>query len=43
MQRFIERQRSKYLQKGKLGYVLAWALGVPIPILAIVFLVRGCN
>jgi hypothetical protein len=30
-------------QEGKLGYVLAWALGVPIPILLIVFLVRGCS
>lgn len=30
-------------QQGKLGYLLAWALGVPIPILLIVYLVRGCN
>jgi len=26
-----------------LGYILAWALGVPIPILLIIYLLRGCN
>jgi hypothetical protein len=30
-------------QKGALGYVLAWLLGVPIPILIIVALLRGCS
>jgi hypothetical protein len=30
-------------QRGALGYVLAWLLGVPIPILIIVALLRGCT
>lgn len=30
-------------QSGKLGYLLLWVLGVPIPVLLIIFLVRGCN
>jgi hypothetical protein len=30
-------------QQGKWGYVLAWALGVPIPILILVYLLRGCT
>lgn len=30
-------------QKGAIGYVFAWLLGVPIPILFIVFLLRGCT
>ena len=30
-------------QKGALGYVLAWLIGVPIPILIIVALLRGCS
>jgi hypothetical protein len=30
-------------QKGTMGYVLAWLLGVPIPILIIVALLRGCS
>lgn len=29
-------------QKGALGYVLAWLIGVPIPILIIVALLRSC-
>lgn len=30
-------------QEGKIGYIIAWALGVPIPVLFLVFLLRGCN
>lgn len=29
--------------EGKLGYILAWALGVPLPVLLVIFLLRGCN
>lgn len=28
---------------GKVGWVLLWLLGVPIPILVILFLIRGCT
>lgn len=31
------------LQEGKMGYILLWALGVPIPILIVIYLLRGCN
>jgi hypothetical protein len=30
-------------QEGKMGYILLWALGVPIPILFVIFLLRGCT
>lgn len=30
-------------QAGKIGYILLWLLGVPIPILFGIFLLRGCN
>jgi hypothetical protein len=30
-------------QEGKAGYILLWALGVPIPILFLIYLLRGCN
>ena len=30
-------------QHGKIGYVIAWLLGVPIPILIIVALLHGCS
>jgi len=28
---------------GKIGWILLWLLGVPIPILLILFLLRGCT
>jgi hypothetical protein len=30
-------------QAGKAGWILLWLLGVPIPILIILFLIRGCT
>jgi hypothetical protein len=30
-------------EKGKVGWILLWALGIPIPVLLILFLVRGCT
>jgi hypothetical protein len=30
-------------EEGKVGWVLLWLLGVPIPILLILFLLRGCT
>lgn len=30
-------------EKGAMGYILLWLLGLPIPILLIIFLLRGCT
>jgi hypothetical protein len=30
-------------KEGRIGYILLWLLGVPIPVLLLVFLLRGCN
>jgi hypothetical protein len=30
-------------EKGKVGWVLLWLIGVPIPVLLILFLLRGCT
>ena len=30
-------------ESGKAGWLLLWLLGIPIPILLILFLVRGCT
>ena len=30
-------------QHGRVGYILLWLLGVPIPILFLIYLVRGCT
>ncbi len=33
----------RHSEAGKIGWVLLWLLGVPIPILLLLFLVRGCT
>jgi hypothetical protein len=30
-------------QHGRVGYILLWLLGVPIPILFLIYLLRGCT
>ena len=30
-------------QEGKAGWILLWALGVPVPVLVVLFLMRGCT
>lgn len=35
--------RDKIKQAGATGYILLWLLGIPIPILLIIFLLRGCT
>ncbi|HWA37843.1 MAG TPA: hypothetical protein VG873_08275 [Burkholderiales bacterium] len=35
--------RGRRAQEGKLGWILLWALGVPIPVLFVLFLLRGCT
>ena len=28
---------------GKVGWIMLWALGIPIPVLFVLFLLRGCT
>jgi len=36
--------RNRYSsQQGKIGWILLWLLGVPIPVLLLLFLLRGCT
>jgi hypothetical protein len=30
-------------QKGAIGWILLWLIGIPVPILVLLFLVRGCT
>lgn len=30
-------------QEGRVGYILLWLLGVPIPVLFLIYLLRGCS
>ncbi len=36
-------ERARRLQEGKVGWILLWALGVPIPLLLVFFVLRGCT
>jgi hypothetical protein len=31
------------MQEGRVGYILLWLLGVPIPVLFLIYLLRGCT
>jgi hypothetical protein len=35
--------REKIKEAGATGYILLWLLGIPIPILFLIFLLRGCT
>lgn len=37
------RETTLTAQAGKIGWIFLWLLGVPIPILLILFLIRGCT
>jgi len=30
-------------EKGKVGWILLWLLGIPVPILVVLYLLRGCT
>jgi hypothetical protein len=30
-------------EAGKVGWILLWLLGIPLPILLLLFLLRGCT
>lgn len=36
-------KRHLHKQAGKVGWILLWLLGVPIPVLLVLFLIRGCT
>lgn len=38
--RMVARRR---LQEGRIGWVLLWLVGVPIPVLLVLYLIRGCT
>ncbi len=41
----ISQLKRKYqdYRDGKAGYALLWLLGVPLPILLLVYFLKGCN
>jgi hypothetical protein len=40
----LQRLRAlRERQEGKVGYILLWLIGVPLPILFLIYLLRGCT
>jgi hypothetical protein len=37
------RVNDKHQISGAMGYILLWLIGIPIPILLLIFLLRGCT
>ena len=37
------RLQDKTKELGATGYILLWLLGIPIPVLLLIFLLRGCT
>ena len=35
--------REKIKEAAAAGYILLWLLGIPIPVLLLIFLLRGCT
>lgn len=33
----------RHSERGKIGWILLWLIGVPIPVLLFLFLIRGCT
>ena len=30
-------------REGKIGWIILWLIGIPLPILFVLFLIRGCT
>lgn len=37
------KRSLKQVREGKVGWIMLWLLGVPVPVLLILFLIRGCT
>ena len=35
--------RKLQTEAGKVGYIILWLLGVPVSVLLLIFLLRGCT
>jgi hypothetical protein len=39
----VTAPQQRESEAGKIGWVLLWLLGVPLPVLFLLFLLRGCT
>jgi hypothetical protein len=40
---FERMKPTRRKQQGRWGYIVAWLIGVPVPVLLLVYLLRGCT
>jgi hypothetical protein len=40
---FTMKLTQRIKEVGAVGYLLLWLLGIPLPILFVIFLLRGCS
>lgn len=38
-----EKKNKNLMESGRVGWAILWLLGVPIPVLLVLFLARGCT
>lgn len=39
----VARRFQRGSKDGKIGWALLWLMGLPIPVLVVLFLLRGCD
>ena len=39
----VWKKMRRQSEEGKVGWIFLWLLGIPIPVLLILFLLRGCT
>ena len=39
----MKTPKSNRWESGKMGWLLLWLVGIPVPILLLFFLLRGCT
>lgn len=37
------RHNSQITRSGKVGWIILWLIGIPIPVLLFLYLIRGCT
>jgi len=39
----VKTNDQKRSEEGRIGWIILWLIGIPIPILFLLFLLRGCT
>lgn len=39
----IKNNAARRLEQGRVGYILLWLLGIPLPVLLVIYLLKGGN